>query len=342
MDSGPPSQIYFAENLGSYVLTGAEQAEFNYQREGATDQFTRYKGKDGVKLSNFVRRAAFALRFGSLDPLISGQINSNTKLLHGARHPLPASRSSRRSCSSTPTPTRSCSATARCGSWTATPRPTSTRTRRRCGERGLAVGVVQLRAQLGEGHRRRVRGHGHLLRVRREGPDHPGLRGRRSPTSSPTARGCPKELREHLRYPEDLFKSQATMFGRYHVTEPKRFYDGSANWLVSPDPGSGRGVERPAVGGDRGGRQRDRVGEQPAAGGDLDRRPHRSVLPQHPAPGRRPTSTSSSPCRSCRCRRATARRASCRSSPPTPIPGSTASCSRSRCRRVRPSRARSR
>ena len=29
------------------------------------------------------------------------------------------------------------------------------------------------------------------------------------------------------------------MFGRYHVTEPKRFYDGSSKWLVSPDPGSG-------------------------------------------------------------------------------------------------------
>jgi hypothetical protein len=50
----------------------------------------------------------------------------------------------------------------------------------------------------------------------------------------------PEEIRAHLRYPEDLFTSQATMFGRYHVTEPKRFYDGSANWLVSPDPGSGR------------------------------------------------------------------------------------------------------
>jgi uncharacterized membrane protein (UPF0182 family) len=50
----------------------------------------------------------------------------------------------------------------------------------------------------------------------------------------------PQEIRSHLRYPEDLFTSQASMFGRYHVTEPKRFYDGSAKWLVSPDPGSGR------------------------------------------------------------------------------------------------------
>jgi hypothetical protein len=50
----------------------------------------------------------------------------------------------------------------------------------------------------------------------------------------------PAAIRAHLRYPEDLFKSQSSIFGRYHVTEPKRFYDGSSKWLVSPDPGSGR------------------------------------------------------------------------------------------------------
>jgi uncharacterized membrane protein (UPF0182 family) len=50
----------------------------------------------------------------------------------------------------------------------------------------------------------------------------------------------PADLRGHLRYPEDLFKVQANMLGRYHVTEPRRFYDGSAKWLISPDPGSGR------------------------------------------------------------------------------------------------------
>jgi len=49
----------------------------------------------------------------------------------------------------------------------------------------------------------------------------------------------PAELRAHLRYPEDLFSLQSAMFGRYHVTDSRRFYDGSAKWLVSPDPGSG-------------------------------------------------------------------------------------------------------
>ena len=174
--NGPPSQIYFAENLSSYVLTGAQSREFDYQREGATDKFTRYKGKDGVKLSNFVRRAAFALRFGSLDPLISGQIDSDTKLLmerdiRSPGHQAGAVPAVRR---------RSVPRGAR------RPhrvdhgrlhhlRPVSVRpVARRWG--GVVV-VVQLRAQLGEGHRRCLRGHGQLLRVRPEGPDHQGLRG---------------------------------------------------------------------------------------------------------------------------------------------------------------------
>ena len=250
MDSGPPSEIYFAENLSSYVLTGAEQAEFNYQKAGATDQFTRYKGKDGVKLSNFVRRAAFALRFGSLDPLISGQINSNTKLLMERdirarvtklapflavrRRPVPgrARRPDRvdhgRLHDVRHVPVR----------------PVARR-------RGLADVVVQLRAQLGEGHRRRLPGHGHLLRVRQEGPDHPGVRGRRSPTSSPTARGCPQAIRDHLRYPEDLFKSQADDVRPLPRDRAEALLRRQRQVAGVARPGLGSGVARPALRGDR-------------------------------------------------------------------------------------------
>jgi len=49
----------------------------------------------------------------------------------------------------------------------------------------------------------------------------------------------PKDLQAHLRYPEDLFRVQSDMYSRYHVTESRRFYQGSAKWLLSPDPGSG-------------------------------------------------------------------------------------------------------
>src|SRR5262249_51788390 len=81
LSDGKASQIYFAENLGSYVMVDAKSKEFNYQTPGARDQFTRYQGKDGVKLSNIIRRAAFALRFGDINPLISGQVTSETKIL---------------------------------------------------------------------------------------------------------------------------------------------------------------------------------------------------------------------------------------------------------------------
>jgi uncharacterized membrane protein (UPF0182 family) len=46
-------------------------------------------------------------------------------------------------------------------------------------------------------------------------------------------------LREHFRYPEDLFKIQATQFANYHVTSANQFYAKEDFWqipLVSQDP----------------------------------------------------------------------------------------------------------
>jgi uncharacterized protein len=238
MDTGPPSQIYFAENLGSYVLTGAQSAEFNFQRAGATDNFTRYKGKDGVKLSNFVRRAAFALRFGSLDPLISGQITSNTKLLMErdirARvtklapflqfdaDPYPVVLGDR-------------TVWVMDGYTTTDQYPYA---QSLSGEGSLSDPFNYVRnsvkvtvdAYQGTVNMYVFDNKDPIIKAYEEAfPDlfTPGSQ-------------MPEAIREHLRYPEDLFKSQSAMFGRYHVTETKRFFDGSATWLVSPDPGSGR------------------------------------------------------------------------------------------------------
>lgn len=49
----------------------------------------------------------------------------------------------------------------------------------------------------------------------------------------------PEELEEHLRYPEDLFKVQRYQFARYHVTDPRDFYQGNNRWQVPEDPYSG-------------------------------------------------------------------------------------------------------
>ncbi len=47
-------------------------------------------------------------------------------------------------------------------------------------------------------------------------------------------------LMEHLRYPQDLFKVQRELLTRYHVTDPKTFFNGSDFWKVPRDPSSGR------------------------------------------------------------------------------------------------------
>jgi uncharacterized protein len=238
MDGGPPSEIYFAENLGSYVLTGAEQAEFNYQREGATDQFTRYKGKDGVKLSNFVRRAAFALRFGSLDPLISGQITSNTKiLLERDIRARVEKLAPFLEFDADPYPVVLGDKTV----WILDGYTTSDRypySQALGGEGALPSSFNYVRNSV----KVTVDAYEGTVTFYVFDKKDPIVQAYESafPDLFTPASQMPDEIREHLRYPEDLFKSQADIFGRYHVTEPKRFYDGSAKWLVSPDPGSGR------------------------------------------------------------------------------------------------------
>lgn len=44
------------------------------------------------------------------------------------------------------------------------------------------------------------------------------------------------ELRDHLRYPEDLFKVQRELLARYHVEDPGVFFTNDAFWSVPGDP----------------------------------------------------------------------------------------------------------
>jgi uncharacterized membrane protein (UPF0182 family) len=47
----------------------------------------------------------------------------------------------------------------------------------------------------------------------------------------------PPTLREHLRYPTDLFEVQTSMWGRYHVEDPTVLLENSRRWDVARDPG---------------------------------------------------------------------------------------------------------
>jgi uncharacterized membrane protein (UPF0182 family) len=53
------------------------------------------------------------------------------------------------------------------------------------------------------------------------------------------------ELLAHLRYPQDLFKAQRDILGRYHVTKASEFFAGTSFWTVPSDPTKDGGDSTP-------------------------------------------------------------------------------------------------
>ncbi|MBV7292489.1 UPF0182 family protein [Corynebacterium sp. TAE3-ERU16] len=51
------------------------------------------------------------------------------------------------------------------------------------------------------------------------------------------------DLREHLRYPEDLFKVQREIIAKYHVDDARVFFTSDDFWSVPSDPNASKGVE---------------------------------------------------------------------------------------------------
>jgi uncharacterized membrane protein (UPF0182 family) len=74
-------QIYFGELTKDYVFVNTHQAEFDYP-SGEQNVTTHYKGTGGVRAGSFFRRAMFALHFGALNILLSGDITPDSRVLY--------------------------------------------------------------------------------------------------------------------------------------------------------------------------------------------------------------------------------------------------------------------
>ncbi len=81
-------RIYFGERPNDYVVVGAKQAEFDYPRGEADPNGvdvggfeTRWTAKTGIPIGSTFARLLFAWRFGSLDLFISDQITADSQLL---------------------------------------------------------------------------------------------------------------------------------------------------------------------------------------------------------------------------------------------------------------------
>ncbi len=73
-------QLYYGELTTDEVFVNTKQAEFDYPSGDANIQ-TRYNGTGGITVGSFLKRALFAIRFGSMKVLLSGDIRSESRVL---------------------------------------------------------------------------------------------------------------------------------------------------------------------------------------------------------------------------------------------------------------------
>ena len=78
------AQIYYGENSSNYVLVNTKETEFDYPALEGDDPADaaayEYDGDGGVRLSSMFRRAAYAWEFADINLLISGALNSESRL----------------------------------------------------------------------------------------------------------------------------------------------------------------------------------------------------------------------------------------------------------------------
>jgi uncharacterized membrane protein (UPF0182 family) len=72
-------EIYFGESTNDYVLVNTDEDEFDYP-DGNSNKYCQYDADAGIKM-NLLTRFMFSVRERSLKMLVSGNINSDSKIL---------------------------------------------------------------------------------------------------------------------------------------------------------------------------------------------------------------------------------------------------------------------
>ena len=231
-------QIYFGEQSNEFVLAPSRQQEFDYPAgEGEGAAYSSYDGAGGVPVGSFARRLLFAVRFGSLNILLSGDLDERTRILYHrsirdrARRALPFVLFDR-------DPYLVIDEAGRLkwilDAYTASGRyPYSQPAGDGINYMRNSVKVVidaydgDLTAYIADP--------GDPI-VQTMAAIYPGLL---HPLGT-----MPADLRAHIRYPEDLFRLQTSLYATYHMGNAETFYHREDQWQI---PGTGQGFMRHMV-----------------------------------------------------------------------------------------------
>jgi uncharacterized membrane protein (UPF0182 family) len=233
--------VYFGLGLGGYVVADTRQAEYNFQLPNGNAAEGHYQGGGGVQMNSFLTRAAFAIRLGDFNLLISNLITAKSRIMFVRDIQAMVQKAA-------PFMTFDSDPYAAVvdghidwvidGYVTTSQYPYS--------QNANTVTVPQGSGLPGSYNyvRNAVKvvinsysGHMTFYAMDKD----PILRTYEAafPHLFTPASKMSAELRAHLRYPEDIFSAQAALLGRYHIVNPTSFYTAGNAWNVSPTVGAG-------------------------------------------------------------------------------------------------------
>jgi uncharacterized membrane protein (UPF0182 family) len=240
--------IYFGEDKSGYVIVNTEKKEIDYQDKADKAVYTTYDGADGIRIGSgvggFLRKAAFALRFGDVEPLVSGSITADSKVLIARdvtdrlkgvapflafdHDPYPVLLDGRiEYVVDAYTTTRNYPNAQRAD--TGGLDPSSGLYGRSFNYARNSVKAV-------------VDAYDGTITLYVVDKTDPLIRAYQKafPDLFTPGSKAPKELVKHWRYPEDLFTVQTQMWKRYHVSDTDTFYNGNDEWNIPQASGASK------------------------------------------------------------------------------------------------------
>jgi hypothetical protein len=224
--------VYFGEQVGNYVIADTDLPEFDYP-VGAENAETSYSGTGGIEMGGPLRRLAFAVRFSAPQIVLSRYIRPDSQVLF------------RRSI------TERAEAIAPWLAIDGDPYPAVIDGRivwivdgytvsdrypysERYGQISYIRNAVKMTIDAYDG----------TTTLYAFDPDDPLLAAwsRVFPGLLADAADMPEGVREHLRYPADLFMLQAEVYKTYHMLDPKVFYNKEDQWALPGEGLEGGGV----------------------------------------------------------------------------------------------------
>jgi uncharacterized protein len=244
--SGAPTitkpQVYYGLGMDGFVIANTQQREIDYQSPDGTNVTGHYTASGGVQLSSFFKRAAFALRFGDINTLISGQVTSKSRVLWVRdiqqrvakaapflqldSDPYAAIVDGRIEWIQDAYTTTDHYPYSQFADTSGLPNGSGLNQNFNYVRNSVKV-VVD--AYTGD------------LKFYVMDPSDPIVQAyaKAFPKLFLPASAMSSDLRTHLRYPEDLFRIQTSLYGRYHITGVNDFYNAADAWNVAQSGGEG-------------------------------------------------------------------------------------------------------